>query len=656
MTEIVRTRSAKTVSNHRPQARLQHHRSFTVSRSDSYQESPPSKDGSPDSLSRQHTDSGFLDPTPPERERNPSLAGGDCPRHPQERLKYYCQLHDELVCADCLAMDSRHQGHRHFRAEDLAEEYRGSLMAQLQPVNEMLENAKTAIKSMNSRRKEILQNNESVKEAIHVTCDKLQAMLESRKQELLEEADNSSQQKLKHHDAHQAYLEGVTGELTTVVDNVHQASADSPSDVLCHHGKLSEWLLDMTRKFQSLPREVFLPLQGANLSFSCDKNKIMSLCQSFGAISEKEADPKRCFIDDSSARGITVGQEAIVQLLMHDRSGDQFCEHIKGVKVEVVSTKTNVALESTFEKDASSSNVYLIKFTPENACNHEIRIKIGNSPIHNSPYTVSVSSLILGSYIGEIKGLLQPYGLAATDMDEIVIVENGKDCVSIYKPDGKNVRTIQGKGSKKFVRPRGVTVLKTGVIVISDEDGLKHFTAEGKHITALGRMGSGPLEFNYPSGMALSPDGKVYVCDTFNQRIQMLNGDLTFHGFIGDPKPPSKLHCPYDISFSSCGKFYIADYGDHSIKMFSEEGLYLGSITEKESGCSLKHPVSVHVNAHDHVFVGEEKASGISVFDQHGRYMRTIPAKLTGPFGICTDSNGQLYVTDRSNRKVQIFQ
>lgn len=653
MADIIRSSSTKISGSNRPQ-RVQPTRSFSTKMS--YRSYSP-KAESPDSLSRQHTDSGFLDPsTPPERERNSSLlAGGDCPKHPQERLKYYCQLHDELVCADCLAMETRHQGHRHFRAEDLAEEYRGSLVAQLQPVLELHESAKAALKSMNSRRKDIEQNSESVKEAIHISCDKLRATLESREQELLDEAESASQQKLKHHDAHQAYLEGVMSELASVVDNVHQATSDSPSDILCHHGKLSDWLLEMTRKFQALPREVFLPLQGANLSF-CYDGKLTSLCQNFGSISEKEADPHRCFIDDGSTRGLTAGQQAVVNLLMHDRSGEEFLEHIKGVKVEVISTKSNAHVDAVVEKDTSASNVYLIKFTPENPCNHEIRVKIGNSPIHNSPCTVSVSSVILGTPSGELKGVLQPYGLAATDTDDIIVVENGKDCVSIFKTDGRQIRTIQGKGSKKFNRPKGVAILKTGIVVISDEDGLKHFTMEGKHITAIGRHGSGSLEFNYPSGMALSSDGKIYVCDTFNQRLQILNADLSFYAFIGDTKPPSKLCAPYDIAFNSCGKFYVADYSDDCIKIFSEEGVYLSSFSDKGGESSLKHPVSVHVNANDHVFVGEEKASGISVFDQHGRFMRTIPARLTGPFGICSDNSGQLYVTDRSNRRVQIFQ
>ena len=98
----------------------------------------------------------------------PSLSspGGDCPKHPQERLKYYCQLHDELVCADCLAMEQRHQGHVHTRADDLADDYRRSLHSQLQPLQDLNDKAQTALKTMSSRRKEISANGDSVKQGI----------------------------------------------------------------------------------------------------------------------------------------------------------------------------------------------------------------------------------------------------------------------------------------------------------------------------------------------------------------------------------------------------------------------------------------------------------------------------------------------------------
>lgn len=649
--EIMRSSSTKVIGNGRP-ARL--HRSLTVERST--KRSSESSFDSTDSLSlRQHTDSGFLDPCTPPGERNSMIAGGECPKHPQERLKYFCQLHDELVCADCLAMETRHQGHRHFRAEDVAEEYRNNLMAQLQPLREMMGDSQNALKSMDARRKELSQNHEQVNECIEQTFDRLHALLDSRKEELLQESEKASNQKLKLHEGHQAYIVGIHTEIASVVDSVDQTASDPASDVLCNHKRLCDWMLEMTRKFQALPKEAFLPLQGANLGFTYS-NKLLSLCQTFGSINENEADPSRCFIDDSTIKGLTVGQEAVVHLLVHNRSGEEYREHIKGLKVDVVSMESNSSLEVELEKDNTESNIYQIKFTPLHASLHQIKVKIYNTGIHNSPYTASVSSVILGTSSGEIKGVLQPYGLTATSTDDIVVVENGKDCVSLFRPDGKSLRTIQGKGNKKFVRPRGVTITKSGLILITDEDGLKHFTMEGKHITQIGKMGSGPLEFNFPSGLANSPDGKIYICDTFNKRLQILNSDLTFHGFLSEPNPPAKLSSPYDVAFNSCGKFYVADYSDHCIKVFSEEGLYVKSFNEKGGNGTLKHPVSVHVNSNDHVFVGEEKASGISVFDQHGKFLRTIPARLTGAFGICTDSTGQLYVTDRSNRRVQIFQ
>ena len=56
---------------------------------------------------------------------------------------------------------------------------------------------------------------------------------------------------------------------------------------------------------------------------------------------------------------------------------------------------------------------------------------------------------------------------------------------------------------------------------------------DGDHIASVGKKGSGPLQFNYPEGIAISPiTGLVYIADWNNHRIQVLNPDLTFsHSF-----------------------------------------------------------------------------------------------------------------------------
>lgn len=609
------------------------------------------------------SDSGFLEnfilEPPPVLTNMPSLSGatgGECPKHPQERLKYYCQQHDELVCADCLAMESKHQGHTHSRSDDLADSYRSSLLSQIQPLYEMNQNAQSALKTMSSRRKEILANRDSVKESIKMAVANCHSQLDAREAELIQHAERITQQKLKHHDAHETYLETLASELSQVVDSVNQAASDNSNSVLYHHKQLSEWVLESTRKFESLPKEVFVPLQGANISFLPDSSTLEA-CYSVGTVTERQADALHCYIDENSTKGITVNQECSLHLMVNDRDRRPYLSHVKGIKVDITSTTTGIPADVFIEQDVDRKFLYNLRFVPSESGQYIVKVKIGSTPIQNSPLVITVGAVVHGTLIGDIKGVLQPYGITINDHDEVIVVENGKDCVSVFRPDGKQIRTIQSKAKNKFNRPRGITITPSGNLLITDDDGLKQCTQEGKHLTAIGKAGEGQLEFSFPCGLAVSTtDCKIYVCDTFNSRIQVLNPDLSFHQFFGvDFSPPVKLNQPYDIAFSSSGAFYVADYSDHCVKMFSSQGDFLGQITTKGNQEPLKNPVSVHVNSNEHVFVGEEKTSGLSVYDSSGKYLTIIPAKLSGAYGISTDSQNSVYISDRTNRRVQIY-
>ncbi len=581
-----------------------------------------------------------------------SESGADCPKHSHERLKYYCQFHDELVCADCLAMDAKHQGHKHIRAEEIVKDYRLNLKAQVLPLQEVQEKAQVALVGMDQRMKELLSNGTTVKEAIKSYVAKLIAYLESREAVMLDEADRIVSHKMKQHAAHQSYLENIITEITRVLDSATSISNDNSTAILYCYKELSQNLLESTRKFQSLPSEVFLPLQGPNISFFPD-HSAEEACQGIGMISERQADPGQSFFDEATTKGFTVNKESVVQLVINDSDGRPYWDHVPGLNVEIISTATNSCLNYLLDQDKVNKNQYNITFTPKDGCEHILKARIGTNPVKNSPIVVLVSTVVDGEIVGEIKGVLQPYGLAITDHHEIVIVENGKDCVTIHNQDGKTLkhRTITGKGNKKLIRPRGV-VVRQHHLLISDEEGLKQCTMEGKQMSVIGKQGSGDLEFNTPSGMTVGKDGMVYVCDTFNSRIQILDHDLSFQGYMGND---GALKAPYDIAVNSLNMFYIADYSDNVVKIFSKRGEFLGQIETKEHNEHLKNPMSVHVNMKDHVFVGEEKGTGVSVFDTNGKFLMTIPIKVVGCYGISSDKDGHLYICDRANRRIIIY-
>ena len=56
---------------------------------------------------------------------------------------------------------------------------------------------------------------------------------------------------------------------------------------------------------------------------------------------------------------------------------------------------------------------------------------------------------------------------------------------------------------------------------------IRTFTADGTPVEAFGSFGSGPGEFNGAIGIAVGPDGSVYVADEGNLRIQRFGGNVT---------------------------------------------------------------------------------------------------------------------------------
>ena len=83
---------------------------------------------------------------------------------------------------------------------------------------------------------------------------------------------------------------------------------------------------------------------------------------------------------------------------------------------------------------------------------------------------------------------------------------------------------------------------------------------------------------NWPSDVAIGPDGNLYIADTRNSVIRMVdqNGIITTFagkgrepGYEGDGGLPAeaKLNRPYGITFDARGNFYIADTHNHVVRM-----------------------------------------------------------------------------------------
>src|SRR6185369_3048668 len=96
--------------------------------------------------------------------------------------------------------------------------------------------------------------------------------------------------------------------------------------------------------------------------------------------------------------------------------------------------------------------------------------------------------------------------------------------------DGIDYRTIKRVGAP-FHRPTNIALAADGSIYASDGYGnarVHKFAADGKLLFSWGEPGSGPGQFHVPHGIAVDPNGTVFVADRENSRIQLFTSEGKF--------------------------------------------------------------------------------------------------------------------------------
>lgn len=174
--------------------------------------------------------------------------------------------------------------------------------------------------------------------------------------------------------------------------------------------------------------------------------------------------------------------------------------------------------------------------------------------------------------------------------------------------------------------PRSLAFAKDGTIYVADSRNhrILHLDTEGKTLHAWGTFADGvniPIEpgtFNEPWGVAVAPDGSVYVTDTWNHRVQKFTSAgkfITTWGVFGQAETPQSFYGPRGLAIDAEGRVYVTDTGNKRIVVFDANGNF---ITQFGSA-------------------GFEAGQ----FDE--------------PVGIAVDKNGTVYVVDTWNQRVQTF-
>ena len=405
--------------------------------------------------------------------------------------------------------------------------------------------------------------------------------------------------------------------------------------------------------------------------------------------------PQRCYATGKGLEVAVVGRPTTLVMHAVDEDGRECDKPLGSMDCELVSEANDVVVGCKVEKKNSQ---YEVSYQPTHRGQHQLSIRVEGVHIRGSPFTVVVktpvhlrqrdllwvSSVMLlivlvtltsvkfptpiRNPIGIIYGISIPWGVAVRDNGEIVVVEYGNHCVSVFDHNGKKMRTFGTEGSTKgqFKSPFGVAVDSAGNILVADgwNHRIQKFTAEGKFLKAVGRNGTRHLEFNLPAGIGINhKNKKVYVCDCYNHRIQILNEDLTFSSSFGQIGcGDGEFHYPLAVAFDSTGYAFISGRSNSRIQVFTPEGKFVRKFGKEGSGeGELYYASSIGIDSNDIVYITDQTNHRVSTFTSQGKFIRSFGTNGTRlgefdqPCGIAVDKSGQLYVSDAINKRVQIF-
>jgi len=273
-----------------------------------------------------------------------------------------------------------------------------------------------------------------------------------------------------------------------------------------------------------------------------------------------------------------------------------------------------------------------------------------------------------------------PYGLAV-DAHGVLYVADAGDNNRIRRigRDG-TVSTLAGgaegfadgvAGAARFATPSGIAVDAAGTLYIADtgNHAIRMLTAQGV-VTTLAGDGSagfrdGPAaqaRFNGPMGVAVDAQGRVYVADTYNDRIRVIDRDGQVRTLAGGDRPgyadgvgaDARFDTPTDLKVDRAGVLWIADLRNDAIRQLLPDGRVV-TLAGASDASPLARPLSLALTFDGHGYVGSDDGRVLQV-TATGHVLvlsgERSDTRLACAAGVAVAADGAVYLTDAGSARV----
>jgi DNA-binding beta-propeller fold protein YncE len=263
----------------------------------------------------------------------------------------------------------------------------------------------------------------------------------------------------------------------------------------------------------------------------------------------------------------------------------------------------------------------------------------------------------------EKREILKPYGLDSDRDGRIFVVDVSYKLVHVFDPGNSSYYVFPGK-EVLLESPIDIAVEKNGNVFVTDSKRgvVTVFKDFGRKYER--EIGEGFLE--RPTGIAINKiSNELLVVDTGSSQI--IRYDLNSYrvkGTVGrSGEGEGMFHFPTNIFVSKDGRIFVSDSLNFRIQIFDSNWEFQNSFGQAGNGPGFfSRPRGVAVDSEGNIYVVDALFDNVQIFDALGNLLMDFGGPGYGygefwlPSGIFIDSMDRIYVSDTYNRRVQVFQ
>ncbi len=241
-------------------------------------------------------------------------------------------------------------------------------------------------------------------------------------------------------------------------------------------------------------------------------------------------------------------------------------------------------------------------------------------------------------------------GVAVDSQDRVYVFQRQGPPVLVFDRDGNLVSAWERRdGVPADAHHIHVGPDDSVYLVDRDAHQVLRYSTHGELLASLGTRRRAALQapFNHPADICVAPSGDLFVADGYgNSSVHRFAADGSHITSFGSPgSGPGQFRVPHSIRVSHDGRVYVADRENNRVQVFTGDGTFLEQWTD------FKCPMGVHIDARQTVYVTDQ-VPRISILNLDGELLargRTFEYAHQ----VYTDSRGDIYGADTGSQRVQ---